>query len=76
MVLDELADHALFVVAVAEDARANRTNLHASGLHAFRNAVVAPGALIYNLFFRQEKPGTVGTCLNTVTAADAVFLVY
>jgi hypothetical protein len=32
MVLDELANHALFVITVAENARANRTNLNASGL--------------------------------------------
>ena len=72
MVLDELADHALFVIAVAEDARANRTNLDASGLQAFGDAVVAPGALVRYALFLVEKPRAIRTGLHAVLAADAI----
>ena len=72
MVLDELADHTLFVIAVAKDARANRTNFHASGLQAFSNAVIAPCALVGYALFLVEKTRAIRTGLHTVLAADAI----
>ena len=75
MVLDELADQTLFVIAVAKDPRANRTNFHASGLQAFCDAVIAPGALVgYALFF-VEKTRAIRTGLHAVLAADAISVI-
>ena len=72
MVLDELANETLFIVAVAENARTNRTNLHASGLQAFSDAVIAPSALVRYALFLVEIPRAIRTGLHAVLAADAI----
>src|SRR5664280_3803104 len=75
IVLDELAYWALFVVAVAENARADRTNLDASRLQLLGNAVVTPGALVGDVLFLIEEARAVRAGLHAILAADAISMI-
>src|ERR1019366_2070067 len=75
IVLDKLAYWTLFVVAIAENARADRTNLHASRLQAFSDAVIAPGALVGDVLFLIEEARAVRAGLHAILAADAVSMI-
>lgn len=72
MVLDELADQTLFVIAVAEDTRTNRANLHASRLQALSDAVIAPCAFVCYALLLIEITRAIRTGLHAVLAADAI----
>src|SRR5450759_457862 len=75
IVLDKLAYWTLLVVAIAENARANWTNLDASRLQPLGNAVVTPGALVGDVLFLIEEARAVRASLHAILAADAVSMI-
>src|SRR5574341_1567445 len=75
IVADEQADRALRIVAIAENARADRARLHAGGLQPLGDPVVAPRALLRGPGAHVEIARAVGAGLHAVLAADAVLAV-
>src|SRR5674476_1320254 len=71
IVLDKLAYCTLLVVAIAENARADRTNLDAGRLQPLGNAVVTPGARVGDVLFLIEEARAVRAGLHAILAADA-----
>src|SRR3989344_4202542 len=72
---DELADRALGIILIPEDARVRGTDLHARRLQPARDAVVTPGAFVRPPVHRVEQPHAVRAGLDAVLAADAVVVV-
>src|ERR1700722_16093709 len=72
---DEYADVARWIIQIAEDPGLHRADLDAGRLQPFRYPVIAPVAFVGGLRLLVEIPRTIGTGLNTVPAADAVFLI-
>src|ERR1022692_2383901 len=75
IVLDELADCALLVVAIAEDACADRTNFDAGGLQPLGNAVVTPRALVGDALLLVEIARAIRTSLHAILTTDAIGMV-
>src|SRR5450631_1424120 len=72
---DEQADIARWIIEIAENSGLHRADLDAGRLQPFRYPVIAPGAFVGGLRLVVEIPRTIGTGLNTVPAADAVFFI-
>ena len=75
VVAEEHADRALLIVHVAEDPRAGRAYLHAGWIQALGDAVVAPRAFFRDTVLFIEEAGAIRAGLDTILAADAVFVV-
>ena len=72
---EKLADRALFIIAIAEDARADWTDFNTGRHQSLGDAVIAPGAFVGNPLFRIEETCAVRTGLDTVLAPDAIGMV-
>src|SRR5450631_129669 len=72
---DEYADIARWIIQITEDSGLHRADLDAGRLQHFGYPVIAPGAFVGGLRLLVEIPRAIGTGLNTVPAADAVFII-
>src|ERR1700692_1415877 len=75
IVLNELTDCALLVIAIAEDARADRANFDAGGLQPLGYAVVTPRALVGDALVLVEIARTIRTSLHAILTTDAIGMV-
>src|ERR1017187_2088974 len=75
IVLNELANCALFVVAVAEDARPDRADFNAGRLQSLGNAVVTPGAFVGDALLFVEIACAVRASLHAILTSDAIGVV-
>src|SRR5664279_3122708 len=75
VILNELADCALLVIAIAEDARADRANFNAGRLQSLGNAVVTPRALVGDALFLVEIACAIRASLHTILTTDAIGVV-
>src|SRR5665647_3414536 len=75
VVLDELTDRALLVVAIAEDARAGRADLDAGRLQSLGDPVITPRALVRDVPALVEETRAVRAGLHAVLATDAIGMV-
>src|ERR1019366_6140753 len=75
IILNELADYALLVIAIAEDARTDRANFNAGRLQPLGNAVVTPRALVGDARLLVEIACAIRTSLHTILTANAIGVV-
>src|ERR1700722_4908165 len=72
---DEHTDVARRIIQIAEDSGLHRADLDAGRLQPFGYPVITPRTFVGGLCLLVEIPRTIGTGLNTVPAADAIFLI-
>src|ERR1019366_7517212 len=75
IILNELADYALLVIAIAEDARTDRANFNAGRLQPLGNAVVTPRALVCDARLLVEIACAIRASLHTILTANAIGVV-
>src|SRR5476651_1374807 len=75
IILNELADCTLLVIAIAENARAYRANFNAGRLQPLGNAVVTPRAFVGDALLLVEIACPVRASLHTILTTDAIGVV-
>src|SRR5665647_2028689 len=75
IILNELADCALLVIAITEDARADRANFNAGRLQPLGDAVVTPRALVGDALFLVEIARSIRASLHAILTTDAIGVV-